>query len=95
MIRIEYKELKREMSKIEKDIIALHKDISKMSEQVDKIQLALVGDDKFGQEGLVKIVKKHEVWLEKQRYAYAKICGGMVVVSTITALIIKFWDKIF
>lgn len=83
------------MSKIEKDITALHKDISKMCEQVDKIQLALVGDTKFGQDGLVKMVKKHEVYLEKQKYIYAKLYGGMLAISTITTLIIKFWDNIF
>ena len=66
-----------------------------MSEKIDKIHLALVGDTKFGQDGLVRMVKKHEVWLEKQKYMYAKIYGGMVVISTIMGLAIKFWDKIF
>jgi predicted nucleic acid-binding Zn-ribbon protein len=90
-----YKDLRKDMSKIEKDIIALHKDISKMSEQVDKIQLSLVGDDKFGQEGLVKMVKRHEKWVENQRYMYAKICGGAVVISALTTLVIKFWNSLF
>ena len=91
----EYKELRKDMSKIEKDITALHKDISKMCEQVDKIQLALVGDTKFGQDGLVKMVQEHEAYLEKQKYIYAKLYGGMLAISTITTLVIKFWDKIF
>ena len=41
------------------------------------------------------MVRKHEEWLEKQKYMYAKIYGGMIAVSTITTLVIKFWDKIF
>ena len=91
----EYKELKKDISKIEKDIALLQKNSSKMCEQVDKIHLALVGDTKFGQDWLVRMVKKHEEWLEKQKYMYAKIYGGMIAISTITTLVIKFWDKIF
>tara|TARA_R110002049_G_scaffold171736_1_gene338528 strand:- start:748 stop:1011 length:264 start_codon:yes stop_codon:yes gene_type:complete len=87
MVSKEYKELKKE-------ITSMQKDMSGMCDKIDKIHLALVGDTKFGQDGLVRMVK-HEEWLEKQKYMYAKIYGGMLAVSTITTLVIKFWDKIF
>jgi len=88
MISKEYKELKKE-------ITSMQKNMSSMCDKIDKIHLALVGDTKFGQEGLVRMVKKHEEWLQKQKYMYAKIYGGMVVITTMTSLLIKFWDKIF
>jgi len=85
----------KEYTTLKKEITCIKKDMGSMSEKIDKIHLALVGDTKFGQDGLVRMVKKHEVWLEKQKYMYAKIYGGMLAISTITTLMIKFWDKIF
>ena len=91
----EYKELKKDIAKIEQDISALQKCTSGMSDKLDKIHTALVGDSEFGQDGLVQMVKKHEEWMEKQKYMYAKIYGGMIAISTLSGLVIKFWDKIF
>jgi hypothetical protein len=91
----EYKELKKDIAKIEKDIASLEKCSNNMSEKLDKIHLALVGDSEFGQDGLVKMVQRHEMWMQNQKYMYAKIYGGMVVISTLSGLAIKFWEKIF
>ena len=91
----EYKELKKEISSLQKDIGGLQKNSEKMCNQIDKIHTALVGDAKFGHDGLVKMVRRHEEWLMRQKYMYAKIYGGMIAISTITTLMIKFWDKIF
>ena len=85
----------KEYTTLKKEITCIKKDMGNMSEKIDKIHLALVGDTKFGQDGLVRMVKKHEIWLEKQKYMYAKLYGGMVAISTIMGLVIKFWDKIF
>ena len=43
----------------------MQKDMSGMCDKIDKIHLALVGDTKFGQEGLVRMVRKHEEWLQR------------------------------
>ena len=91
----EYKELKKDIAKIEKDMSAMQKCTTGMADKLDKIHIALVGDSKFGQDGLVKMVKRHEAWMEKQQYMYAKIYGGMVAISTLSGLLIKFWDRIF
>ena len=66
-----------------------------MSDKLDKIHIAIVGNSEFGQDGLVKMVKRHEAWMESQKYMYAKIYGGMIVISTLSGLTLKFWDKIF
>ena len=91
----EYKELKKDIVDVKKDLSALQKSSEKMCNQIDKIHTALVGDSKFGQDGLVKMVRRHEERLLRQKYMYAKIYGGMIAISTITTLLIKFWDKIF
>ena len=70
-----YRELKKEITSIKKDM-------SNMCDKIDKIHTALVGDTKFGQDGLVRMVKRHEEWLQKQKYMYAKIYGGMVAIGT-------------
>jgi hypothetical protein len=95
MVSKEYKELKENIAKIEKDISCLQKCTSNMSDKLDKIHIAIVGDSEFGQDGLVKMVKRHEAWMESQKYMYAKIYGGMIVISTLSGLTLKFWDKIF
>ena len=41
------------------------------------------------------MVKKHEIWINAQRFMMAKIYGGIVVGSTLGGLLVKFWDKIF
>ena len=95
MVSKEYKELKENIAKIENDISCLQKCTSNMSDKLDKIHIAIVGNSEFGQDGLVKMVKRHEAWMESQKYMYAKIYGGMIVISTLSGLTLKFWDKIF
>jgi hypothetical protein len=85
----------KEYTKLKKEISCIKKDMNSMSEKIDKIHIALVGDAKFGQDGLVKMVKRHEATLQAQKYMYAKIYGGMLAITSITSVVIKFWDKIF
>jgi|TARA_R110000851_G_scaffold142839_2_gene281656 hypothetical protein len=85
----------KEYTKLKKEIICIKKDMNSMSDKIDKIHIALVGDVKFGQDGLVKMVKRHEKALQSLKYMYAKIYGGMIAISTITGVVIKFWNEIF
>jgi len=95
MESLEYRELKKDISKIEKDIMCLQKCTSDMSDKLDRIHTSLVGDSNFGQDGLVRMVKTHDAWMLSQKYLYAKLYGGMVVISGLSGFIFKFWDKIF
>lgn len=79
----EYKELK-------KDIEDLTESLQKQGECLQKIYNAVVGDEKFGHQGLVEMVRKHERWIEKQKYLWAKIWGGIAVGSAIVGYIIKY-----
>lgn len=84
----EYTELKKEVEK-------LGKDMSKLCLKFDKVHNAIVGDLSLGQEGIVRMVKNHEKFIQGQKYMYAKIYGGTIVVATIVSLVAKFWDKLF
>ena len=85
----------KEYTELKKEIEDLREDVKKQGECIQKIYNAVVGDEKFGQEGLVTMIKKHDKWIEKQKFMWAKIYGGIAVGSAIGTLIIKFWDKLF
>ena len=84
----EYTELKREITKLEGGM-------TKLCNKVDKVHNAIVGDLSLGQEGLVRMVKNHQKFIEGQKFMYAKIYGGTIVVATLVSLVAKFWDKLF
>jgi hypothetical protein len=88
MASAEYKEIKKEVEGVKKEM-------TKLCGKVDKIHNALLGDRTLQQDGLAKMVKKHEDWIQKQNIRDAKIYGAMVVITTMTSLLVKFWDKIF
>ena len=54
-----------------------------MSEQenqkLDEIHRALVGEDRYGREGLIKKVERHETWINNANLRIAGIMGGSVV----------------
>ena len=68
----------------------LKKLVDKQSETLRKIHNAIVGDKEFGQEGLVEMVKKHDDWIQSQKYMWAKIYGGIIVGSSAIGYIINF-----
>ena len=47
----------------------------------------------FEQDGLVQLVKKHDTWIEKQKYMWAKIYGGILVGTTILTYIMNYLIK--
>lgn len=44
-----------------------------------KIYQALIGDEKLGQEGLVKMVKRHDRWIDSAKLKFAAVLGGFAV----------------
>ncbi len=81
-------EIKEQIRKLQENVIL-------MADKMDRLSKAIVGDDEYGQEGLVKLVKRHERYIEKQQFLYAKIYGAIAVGGVAWTLIMKFWDKIF
>ena len=85
----------KEYEQLKTDVELTKQNITSMSEKIERIHKAVVGDNEYGQEGIVQMVRKHEKWIDKQKYMYAKIYGGVTVVGILWTLIIKFWDKLF
>jgi len=79
----EYIELKKELDEVKNEL-------SKQSEVITKIHQAIVGDKDFGQDGLVSLVRKHERWIESQKYMWAKIYGGIAVGSAMVSFALKY-----
>lgn len=55
----------------------------------------LCGDLKYGMEGLINQVKRHEKYIEMDKKLKWMISGGIVVLSFLAGIIAKTWDKIF
>ena len=79
----EYKELKKEIEDLKQCV-------KSQEDTLNKILNAVVGDKEFGQAGLVEMVRNHEKWIEKQKYMWAKIWGGVAVGSAVVGSILKF-----
>lgn len=81
----------KEYTELKKEVEGVKNQMTKLCGKVDKIHNAIVGDLTLGQEGLVRMVKNHEKFIQSQKYMYAKIYGGSIVVATIVSLLAKYW----
>ncbi len=82
----EYKDLKKELDDLKVCV-------QNQSETLTKIHQAIVGDREFGQDGIVQMVRKHEKWIESQKYLWAKIWGGIAVGSSIIGFALNYIVK--
>jgi len=69
--------------------------LTEMDVTLNKLHQTVIGDNAYGQKGLVEEVREHKAYLEKDKYLKAKFIGGSFVVCTLWTLLLKFWDKIF
>lgn len=82
----EYTELKKEIDQL-KDVV------SEQNETLKKIHIAIIGDKEFGQYGLVSMVRKHDIWIENQKYLWAKIYGGIIAGSGLISFVMNYFIK--
>ena len=85
-----------------KDITWIKDTLNKLTDKVDaidkttkKLNTTIVGDDAYGQVGLVTKVKEHTDYIETDKTFKSKLVGGSIVIGIVWTVIIKFWDKIF
>jgi uncharacterized protein with LGFP repeats len=85
-----------------KDITWIKETLNKLTDKVDaidktttKLNTTIVGDDAYGQIGLVTKVKEHTDYIETDKTFKSKLVGGSIVIGVLWTFIIKFWDKIF
>ena len=76
-----YIELKKEIDEIKKSV-------DEQGLTINKIHQAIVGDKDFGHEGIVDIIKRHDVFIESQKNMWAKIYGGIIVGSSIIGFLV-------
>ncbi len=55
------------MDGLQKNIMHLNKEMEHIKTSLDEIKTAIIGNEKFGQEGLVNMVKRHEDYIEKDK----------------------------
>jgi hypothetical protein len=79
----------KEYTQLKKELDELKTSVDEQGETLHKIHNAIVGDKDFGHEGLVQLVRKHERWIESQKYMWAKIYGGIAVGSAIASLLMQ------
>jgi len=80
----------KEYTSLKKELDDLKTSVDEQGETLKKIHNAIVGDKDFGHEGIVVMVRKHERWIESQKFMWAKIYGGIAVGSALISILIKF-----
>ena len=83
------------MDELKQNIDHLNKEIEHIKSSLDEIKTAIIGNEKFGQEGLVNMVKRHEVYIEKDKKFKNKLLGAGAILGTLWTIILKFGDKLF
>lgn len=83
----------KEYTSLKKELDELKTSVDEQGETLKKIHNAIVGDKDFGHEGIVAMVRKHEKWIESQKYMWAKIYGGIVVGSAFISVLFKIIFK--
>tara|TARA_R100001244_G_scaffold35643_2_gene32773 strand:- start:260 stop:511 length:252 start_codon:yes stop_codon:yes gene_type:complete len=78
-----------------KQYTELKQEIDAIKKSVDEIKSAIVGNKRFGQEGIVDVVKRHESYIEKDQKFKQKLVGGAAVLGTLWTVILKWGDKLF
>jgi hypothetical protein len=82
----------KEYTQLKKELDDLKGSVDEQNDTLKKIHNAIVGDKDFGQEGLVGMVRRHDTWIEAQKFMWAKIYGGIIVGSAFVSVI---WKIIF
>jgi hypothetical protein len=57
----------------------------------NKLNQTVIGDEDYGQVGLVKQVKDNTDYIEKDKQFKQRLVGGGLVLSFIWGLVLKFW----
>ena len=80
------------------DIEWIKENISSMSLKIQEVNLSLlklnqtvIGDETYGQVGLIKKVEEHNTYIENDKQFKSKLVGGGLVLSFLWAIILKFW----
>jgi hypothetical protein len=60
-----------------------------MNNTLTQLNQTIVGNEAYGQKGLVKIVEEHTKFIEEHKSFKAKLIGGAIVVSALWSIIMN------
>jgi len=83
----------KEYTSLKKELDELKDSVEEQNDTLKKIHSAIVGDKDFGQEGMIGMIKRHDKWIEGQKFMWAKIYGGIVVGSAFVSVLFKMIFK--
>lgn len=69
--------------------------VSTMEVSLDKLNQTVIGNESYDQEGLVKKVKRHDEYIEKDKEYKNKILGGSIIIAFLYGIFLKFSDRLF
>lgn len=65
--------------------------IQEVDVSLNKLNQTVIGDETYGQVGLIKKVEEHTAYIDKDKEFKSRLVGGGLVLSFIWGLILKFW----
>lgn len=69
--------------------------LQEMDVTLIKVNQTVIGDNTYGQKGLVEQVQEHQKYIDEDKQFKSRVVGAGAVVTIVWGLIIKFWDRIF
>jgi hypothetical protein len=76
---------------IKENISSMSLKVQEVSSSLIKLNQTVIGDEAYGQVGLIKKVEEHNAYIEKDKEFKSRLVGGGLVLSFIWGLVLKFW----
>lgn len=69
--------------------------LQEMDVTLIKVNQTVIGDNTYGQKGLVEQVQEHQKYIDTDKDFKSKLVGGGFAVGIFWTVLLKFWDRIF
>jgi hypothetical protein len=76
---------------IKQNLSSMSLKIQEVNTSLIKLNQTVIGDETYGQVGLIKKVDEHNAYIEKDKEFKSRLVGGGLVLSFIWGLVLKFW----
>jgi hypothetical protein len=76
---------------IKTTLTSVNAKLQELDGNFSKLNQTVIGDETYGQTGLIAKVKEHSVYIEKDKAFKSKLVGGSIVISIIWGFVLKFF----